>query len=291
MRNYPVNEVRTAPAPTTAGARGPWWRQLLLVPALLALWSCSVDPIIQSDQDGAPEDIDVSTIADAVPRREPYSKYGNPRTYTVAGQSYSVMQDSSGYVERGIASWYGTKFHGRRTSSGEPYDVYAMTAAHKSLPIPCYARVTNLRNGRSVVVRINDRGPFVEGRIIDLSYAAARKLGIVKSGTGLVEVRTIDPEQAAAGARSTGAAAASSTDGATRLFVQVGAFSDRVNAERLRDRLREVPLAPVQIQEFATTRQSMYRVRLGPLDDVSEADRMTAKLAQLGLGEARIVVD
>ena len=293
MRSYRVTETRPMPASTTAAPRMTSWRQLLLVPALLALWSCSVDPIIESDQDAAPEDIDVSMIADAVPRHEPYSKYGNPRTYTVAGHSYSVMKDSRGYVERGIASWYGTKFHGRRTSSGEPYDVYAMTAAHKSLPIPCYARVTNLRNGRSVIVRINDRGPFVDGRIIDLSYAAARKLGIVASGTGMVEVRTIDPgqEQAAAGARSTGTAAASSADGATRLFVQVGAFSDRINAERLRDRLREVPLAPVQIQEFASASQSMYRVRLGPLNDVSEADRMTERLAQLGLGDARIVVD
>lgn len=267
-------------------------RLLLLMPVLLALWACSVDPVIDSDTDGAPRDIDVSGIPDAVPRHEPYSRYGNPRTYTVAGKSYAVMGESSGYVERGIASWYGTKFHGRRTSSGEPYDVYAMTAAHKTLPIPCYARVTNLRNGRSVVVRINDRGPFVEGRIIDLSYAAAKKLGIISSGTGLVEVRTIDarqPDTAARGQDEAGAEPLADSDG--RLFVQVGAFADRGNAERLRERLRRVPLSPVQIQEFATDRSAVFRVRLGPLSDVAEADRMTEKLAQLGLNDARIVVD
>lgn len=265
-------------------------RLLPLVALLSALAACSVEPVLDTSGDGAPRDIDVSTIPDAVPRAEPYSRYGNPRTYTVAGKSYSVMSDSRGYVERGIASWYGTKFHGRRTSSGEPYDVYAMTAAHKSLPIPCYAKVTNLRNGRSVVVRINDRGPFIEGRIIDLSYAAARKLGIVASGTGLVEVRTIDPGQDDALAQTEAAndeAAAQSS----RLFVQVGAFADRGNAERLRERLRRVPLSPVQIHEFAHDRQPVFRVRVGPLSDVAEADRMTQKLAQLGLDDVRIVVD
>lgn len=264
------------------------WRSLLLFPVLLALWSCGVDPVIDTQGDGAPQDIDVSTIPDPVPRHEPYSRYGNPATYTVAGRTYSVMNNSSGYVERGVASWYGTKFHGRRTSSGEPYDVYGMTAAHKTLPIPCYAQVTNLSNGRSVIVRINDRGPFVDNRIIDLSYAAARKLGIVASGTGLVEVRTID---ARAPAAASGAAIDAGATGANRLFVQVGAFSDRSNAERLRERLRRVPLEPVQIQELSTPQQPLYRVRLGPLDNVSEADRMTEKLAQLGLSNARIVVD
>lgn len=265
-------------------------RLLPLVALLSALAACSVDPVIDTSGDGAPRDIDVSTIPDAVPRVEPYSRYGNPRTYTVAGKSYSVMSDSRGYVERGIASWYGTKFHGRRTSSGEPYDVYAMTAAHKSLPIPCYAKVTNLRNGRSVVVRINDRGPFIEGRIIDLSYAAARKLGIVASGTGLVEVRTIDPRQGDSTADQD-SDSAGAVDPASRLFVQVGAFADRSNAERLRERLRQVPLSQVHIQEFAHERQPVFRVRVGPLSDVAEADRMTEKLAQLGLDNARIVVD
>lgn len=128
-----------------------------------------------------------------IPKVEPKSKYGNPKSYVVFGQRYYTLPTSKGYLEQGIASWYGTKFHGRRTSSGETYDMYAMTAAHKTLPLPTYARVTNKKNGRSIIVRINDRGPFHENRIIDLSYAAATKLGIVTMGTGLVEVRAIDP--------------------------------------------------------------------------------------------------
>ncbi len=270
------------------------WQQLLLWPALLALCSCGVEPTVDSDSDGAPQQhIDVSMIADAVPRYEPHSKYGNPRSYKVAGERYTVMHDSRGYVERGIASWYGTKFHGRRTSSGEPYDLYAMTAAHKTLPIPCYARVTNLRNHRSVVVRINDRGPFVKDRLIDLSYAAATKLGIVATGTGLVEVRTIDPRHPEPEMARTPAPenVPAGRDTGSQLFVQVGAFADRSNAERLRQRLLRVPLDPVEIQEFVTGKQSLYRVRVGPLDDVSAADRMTEKLSQLGLGNTHIVVD
>ncbi len=269
------------------------WHHLLLWSSLLALCSCGVEPTVDSDSDGAPQQrIDVSMIADAVPRYEPHSKYGNPRSYTVAGERYTVMNDSRGYVERGIASWYGTKFHGRRTSSGEPYDLYAMTAAHKTLPIPCYARVTNLRNHRSVVVRINDRGPFVKDRLIDLSYAAATKLGIVATGTGLVEVRTIDPRHPQEIVRTPAPESVpAARDTGSQLFVQVGAFADRSNAERLRQRLLSVPLDPVEIQEFVTGNQSLYRVRVGPLDDVSAADRMTEKLSQLGLGNTHIVVD
>ncbi|HEX23103.1 MAG TPA: septal ring lytic transglycosylase RlpA family protein, partial [Chromatiales bacterium] len=144
-------------------------------------------------QDGAPDrHVDASGIADAVPKIEPYSKYGNPSSYQVAGKTYYVLDDHSGYHQRGQASWYGTKFHGRRTSSGEPYDMYAMTAAHKSLPIPSYVEVTNLDNGRKTVLRVNDRGPFIDGRIIDLSYVAAKKLGVYDTGTARVEVRAID---------------------------------------------------------------------------------------------------
>jgi len=136
---------------------------------------------------------DVSQIPDAIPRYEPRSALGNPPFYEVYGQRYTVLGSSVGYVERGIASWYGTEFHGLRTATGEPYDMFAMTAAHKTLPLPCYARVINLSNGRSVVVRINDRGPFVSNRIIDLSYAAAAKLGMIGTGTAFVEIETLTP--------------------------------------------------------------------------------------------------
>jgi len=146
-------------------------------------------------QDGGPQapPIDVSKIPEPVPKAEPRSRYGNKERYEVLGKTYRVMADSRGYVERGIASWYGNKFHGFMTSSFEPYDMYAFSAAHKTLPLPSYVRVTNLDNGRSVVVRVNDRGPFHDGRIIDLSYAAAVKIGVWPKGTARVEVRAIDP--------------------------------------------------------------------------------------------------
>ena len=145
------------------------------------------------ERDGPGEHRDVSHVPDAVPKVEPKSKYGNPKSYVVFGKRYYTKASARGHVEKGLASWYGKKFHGRRTSSGERYNMYAMTAAHKSLPLPTYAEVTNLDNGRSVVVKVNDRGPFHRGRVIDLSYAAARKLGVVRRGTAMVEVRSIDP--------------------------------------------------------------------------------------------------
>ncbi|HEX4376898.1 MAG TPA: septal ring lytic transglycosylase RlpA family protein [Steroidobacteraceae bacterium] len=132
-------------------------------------------------------------VPDAIPKFEPRSQYGNPPFYTVNGHRYTVLASSNGYVERGVASWYGTEFHGLKTSTGEPYDMFAMTAAHKTLPLPCYARVTNLTNGRSVVVRINDRGPFVDNRIIDLSYSAANRLDMIRRGTAFVQVEVLTP--------------------------------------------------------------------------------------------------
>jgi rare lipoprotein A len=136
---------------------------------------------------------DINQVPDAVPVDEPRSAHGNPPFYDVAGHRYVVLANSAGYVERGVASWYGTEFHGLRTSTGEPYDMFAMTAAHKTLPLPCYARVTNLGNGRSVVVRINDRGPFVANRIIDLSYSAAARLDMLRNGTAFVQVEVLTP--------------------------------------------------------------------------------------------------
>ena len=137
--------------------------------------------------------IDFDAIPDAVPRAEIKSRSGNPETYVIDGVTYRVMDTSAGYREEGMASWYGGYFHGRRTSSGDIYDMYLMTAAHKSLPLPTYVRVTNLANGRSVILRVNDRGPFVDDRIIDLSFAAATKLGMAEVGTTRVEVVALDP--------------------------------------------------------------------------------------------------
>ncbi|MBP7616482.1 MAG: septal ring lytic transglycosylase RlpA family protein, partial [Steroidobacteraceae bacterium] len=145
-----------------------------------------------------PPPTDVAAIPDAVPRAEPRSLRGNPPFYEVFGKRYAVLATAEGHIERGVASWYGPGFHAAQTSTGEPYDMYAMTAAHKTLPLPCYARVTNLANGRSVVVRVNDRGPFVAGRIVDLSYTAAAKLDMLRGGTAFVEMRVITPGTPAA---------------------------------------------------------------------------------------------
>ena len=141
---------------------------------------------------GSEDGIIFDEIPEAVPRPEFKSRSGNPETYVIEGVTYRVLDTSAGYREEGIASWYGGYFHGRRTSSGDIYDMYQMTAAHKSLPLPTYVRVTNLDNGRSVVLRVNDRGPFVEDRIIDLSYAAATRLGMAAQGTAQVEVVALD---------------------------------------------------------------------------------------------------
>ncbi|WJW75928.1 septal ring lytic transglycosylase RlpA family protein [Thiohalobacter sp. IOR34] len=265
-------------------------RGLLALATIIGLAGCSGGGLVS--RDGGPDRyVDVSRIPDAVPRHEPRSRYGNPDSYVVRGKRYYVRHSSRGYVERGIASWYGTKFHGRRTSSGEPYDMYAMTAAHKTLPLPTYARVTNLRNGRSVVVKINDRGPFHDNRLIDLSYAAARKLGIVGKGTGLVEVRAITPgEPEARPPLRSASAGAAVHHGSAELYLQVGAFSSRSNAERLRQRLGALA-RPVHILRGLNRQRTVFRVRIGPLASVEEADRMAENLSHLGIESPHVVID
>ncbi|MCB1751446.1 MAG: septal ring lytic transglycosylase RlpA family protein [Gammaproteobacteria bacterium] len=265
----------------------------LLGTTLLA--GCSVAPTLIPDAtDGAPiRPLDPDTIVDAVPRPEPLSRYGNPASYEVFGTRYHVMPESRGYREKGIASWYGTKFHGLYTSSREPYDMYAMTAAHKSLPLPTYVRVNNLQNGRSVVVRVNDRGPFHNNRIIDLSYAAATKLGILGKGTGLVEVVAIDPRQMYAEKPAPDPAKQSPPPQRTApdMFIQVGAFSNRDNADRLRQRLQQKLERPVRIHESQNQGQEFFRVQVGPLADVEQSDAITRKLARLGMDEMHIVIE
>ncbi len=238
---------------------------------------------------GPPRRVDIASIPDAVPRIEPRSPFGNPGSYVVDGQRYHTLASSRGYDERGIASWYGSKFHGLRTSSGEPYDMYAMTAAHRSLPLPSYVEVTNLENGRRVVVRVNDRGPFHKNRIIDLSYVAAAKLGIVGPGTGLVEVRAIDPTAPAPVRLAP--APRSKPMPRVGMYLQVGAFADRDNALRLKTRLHSVADTGVLISEVLKGRQPFYRVRLGPLNSVEEADRLVDTLAHIGINDSHVVVE
>ncbi len=188
------------------------------------------------------------------------------------GQRYTVLESSRGYLERGVASWYGPDFHGVRTSIGEPYDMYSMTAAHKTLPLPAYARVTNLRNGRSVVVRLNDRGPFKANRIIDLSYAAALKLDMVRDGTTLVEVRALEAD-----------GPAPPPPPPSEIYAQAGAFALADNAARLRERLAAAGVGPLLLRADEVGGRTLYRVRVGPIDSVAAYDALVARLRALGV--------
>jgi len=255
------------------------------------LAGCSTTTTLTEPQDAAPvRPIDVSAIPDAVPRKEPRSRYGNPESYMVYGKRYYTLPSSKGYSERGMASWYGTKFHGKRTSSGEPYDLYGMTAAHKTLPLPTYVKVTNLQNNRSVIVKVNDRGPFHDDRIIDLSYTAAAKLGILGHGTGRVEVTAIDPETSDSVQLADAAPAVEEMQPAGTLYLQVGAFSSQANAERLRNEIQEQQSAGVRIVETSGTAGTFYKVQVGPLSGTSEADRVARELKPLGINESRSIV-
>jgi len=280
-------------------------RAFLIGVLLIFMAGCSITPSSRSpaqDSDSAPaRRLDPNAIQDAVPRVEPKSRRGNPSSYTVFGKRYHVLSTSQGYVERGIASWYGTKFHGRDTSSGEPYDMYEMTAAHKSLPIPAYVQVTNLKNGRQTILRVNDRGPFHDNRIIDLSYAAATKLGILGHGTGLVEVRAIDPRQPnlprqASQSRpvQTATTAPSTSNSAPKnldIYIQIGAFSGRQNADQLSHRMAEQLNKTTRIQQATVSGRPYFRVQIGPIDSVEQADQLTQKLTQLGIEKTQVVID
>ena len=258
---------------------------------------------------------------DTVPRVEPRSRYGNPLFYEIFGKRYYVLASSADYVERGVASWYGPGFHKIRTSTGETYDMYAMTAAHKTLPLPAYVRVTNLQNGRSVVVRVNDRGPFVGNRIIDLSYTAASRLGMLHDGTAMVEVRAIDPSlpprdssapllagtpippasgQGGAAVEPTPvsapevvqvAATAPALAPRAALFVQAGAFADPANAERLAAKLRGGGYGKIFVRDDVIAGRRMYRVRIGPVAGVPQFDRIVAALDQAGVRDAHLALD
>ena len=255
---------------------------------LLQIYGCSTLPPSRYSlsQDRAPDRVvDFNRIPDATPRPEPLSRYGNPDSYVVQGKRYYRLDSSAGYSKRGTASWYGEKFHGHRTSSGEPFNMYRMTAAHKTLPLPTYARVTNLENGRSVVVKINDRGPFHDDRIIDLSYAAAGKLGILAKGTGRVEVVTLDPKN------TRPIQAAQKTDSSIPAihYVQVGAFKEHLNAANLERQLSDSFSSDVKVRSARTDRGVVYRVQVGPF--ISEAQAISARqqLQEMGMPELVLV--
>ena len=263
-------------------------QRLALLPIVLALSACTM---IGSTGTVIPPAPAPSSIRDVVPTPEDPSAGGNMAEYEQSGRTYRVLDWSYGYDERGIASWYGTKFHGRRTSSGEPYDMYAMTAAHKTLPIPVFVEVTNLDNHRKIIVRVNDRGPFVDGRIIDLSYVAAKKLGIDGGGTGRVEIRTIDPRKKRVFAKSKPPGRTPIANSPGQLYLQVGAFTDQGNATQLLSRLVAATSENVLINRKSTDNEDVYRVRIGPLNSESEADLLSQRLGPLGINAPHIVVE
>lgn len=267
---------------------------LLLIGTLLA--SCGSNDV----RDGGPESGSTSIPdlpGDAVPRHEPRSRYGNGPVYEVFGKRYVVLNSSSGFKERGVASWYGKKFHDKMTSMQEPYDMYAMTAAHKTLPLPSYVRVRNLSNNKSVVVRVNDRGPFVDNRIIDLSYSAALKLDIVRHGTSLVEIEAVGidgPSSDRPVRRSTTPRSPSpppATANTNKVFVQVGAFGDRENANRRLGELKSGGIGRAFVIKDTGSNPALYRVRIGPIKDVVQYDVLVEELENLGISDPYLITE
>ena len=286
-------------------------RRLIILLTAALLSACG--PLHRQDSAPTRIPVDPDKVADAVPRVEPRSRYGNPVSYQQFDKTYTLLKSFKGYKQQGDASWYGTKFHGQRTSSGETYNMFAMSAAHKTLPIFCYARVTNLENGKSIVVRINDRGPFHEGRIIDLSYVAAAKLDMLKKGTTRVEVSTIDPSapdplpivepeillaetelSSDASALSAPANEADITPGkgtsteVSRLYLQVAAYGQRTNAEKARAKLAPILAEQIKIRP---QQNGLFKLWVGPLASVEEADKISAELSSHGYANTHVIID
>ena len=307
-----------------------WW---MLLPAIVLLAACGSQPprptlergpapnagaapakrpapmqgggYYQDDGPGAHPPKDLLSIPDAVPRWEPLNQAAN-RPYSVFGREYVPLTHLEPYSARGMASWYGRKFNGQKTSDGEIYDMYGMSAAHPTLPIPSYARVTNLSNGKSVVVRVNDRGPFLDNRLIDLSYTAAAKLGIIGRGSAPVEVDSILPGQTQLAAapeidpieQIALAAQAGSSPQAARLpesrdvrgvYLQLGAFGNRDNAEGFKSRLGG-ELQDLGDKLLVTATNGIYRVKLGPWRDDAEARRVAERLRRMFALDSMLVV-
>jgi len=230
-----------------------------------------------------------AATANAEPRAEAPSSRGNPASYNVHGHTYRVLRSNAGYHAQGIASWYGPNFQGKRTSSGERYNMYAMTAAHKTLRLPAYVRVTNLENHRSVVVRVNDRGPFVSDRIIDLSYAAAKKIGMLGAGTAPVDLQVVGPGAAPAGHVANSESRAAALPRAVwgqDVFIQVGAFAESAHVRAVRERLTRAGITPIQVSNYA----GLQRVRIGPVASLAAYDRLMGQLDRIGFNDAQMVV-
>jgi len=261
----------------TSGIQKPVYRLIAFVIVALLVNSCATRKPDGMHDHAPPDPKNLSNIGNAVPRAEPPSKYGNPATYVVFGKRYHTLSSSKGFRERGIASWYGSKFHGRRTSSGEIYDF-------------------NLRNGKSIIVKVNDRGPFHSGRIIDLSYVAASKLGILEYGTGLVEIEALDPSAPPAPPPSRAVIQqrpreTDSLPADTVMYLQVGAFRSRDNAETLRNRLLASAINDVHVIKSTAGQSNLYRVHVGPIHNVDEVEHRVRSLLPLGIRDTRLIIN
>lgn len=275
-------ETRDAPAPVEARAVGASASPGTPAPsAIPATPAPGAGGYLAGDGPGADTPKNLDEIPDAVPRNEPLHRYAN-RPYIALGKTYTPIAPTESFKERGIASWYGKKFHGQRTSSGEVYDMYSMTAAHPTLPIPSYARITNASNGKSVVVRINDRGPFLHQRVIDLSYTAAHKLGIIGNGSSEVEIESLtanggtnvlaknEPVQSKPLEKTEIASPAASAAASSNIYLQLGAFKTQEAAESFVAKMRaELGEAGKQLSVFI--KDGFTRVHLGPYANQNEA--------------------
>jgi rare lipoprotein A len=279
--------------------------RLFLMALLLVLISACMTPKSTSKRKnldtGPSQPVDWTKVKPVNPKKESKSKYGNPKNYEVFGKTYHVLNSSENFKQHGVASWYGTQFHGRRTSSGETYDMLQLTAAHKTLPIPCYVKVTNKDNGKTLTVRVNDRGPFAKSRIIDLSYSAAYQLGMAEQGTANVMIETISFEhkptrlnkkklsnKRLTSKKLTHNKSKNKKEGKYR-FVQVGAYSNHASAQKLAKVLdREIKL-PVKISSIKRSGKKLYRVRIGPIDNLALAEKLSKTLNIKELGKPSIV--
>lgn len=273
-------------------------RLILLLALALAVGACSRST--RWEEPGRPVTPKPPSPVVDEPGQPARGARGNPAFYEVFGQRYYVQATSAGYREKGVASWYGKKFHGRLTSSGVPYDMHAMTAAHKSLPLPTRVRVTNLKNQRSVVVTVNDRGPFVDNRIIDMSYAAAQQLGMIREGTAMVSVEALPFDAPAVPVTADTAppipsmvatASAAPPPATPAIYLQVGAFGEAANAEKLKMRLETGGFQNVMIRQESAANGALFRVRLGPIADVTEYDQLVEQVATLDIRDAMLVTE
>ncbi|GIU43875.1 septal ring lipoprotein RlpA [Shewanella colwelliana] len=254
---------------------------MLAIALILSACSSQPDSRYHIRDDVAPTDApDVSIVEDAHPKYEPYSRGGNRKNYTVLGKEYQVLDTGKGYTKTGVASWYGAKFHGHLTSNGETYDMYSMSAAHKTLPLPSYVKVTNLSNNKTVIVRVNDRGPFHDNRIIDLSYAAAHRLDMLKTGTANVQLEVIYIE-------SPESIALAKLKDTNLHYVQVVASSDRSRIHTLATQLATQYQVSTRIQQTG----NLYKLQLGPIGRQPIAAQLSETLQQNGYPQSYLITE